>query len=196
VCEPRLFDTIPMRYVCRALRWSRYRARVASIPRYTESLVLEPLEAAHRRALEEFSSATRSLQLLDPPDDPSQVPDDEDPCWLVVHSVPREEVDALVSYAEGARAIERDGASILVVSPGDAGVASSHRSLDVYPASSLFPRASRVFTACGFNVMRQMQPWRDKHVFIPFERPLDDQFARAARARRERPIATSYPGVR
>jgi hypothetical protein len=45
------------------------------------------------------------------------------------------------------------------------------------------PRASRIVTACGFNVMRQTEPYRDRHTFLPFPRRYDDQFTRAARRR-------------
>jgi len=50
-------------------------------------------------------------------------------------------------------------------------------------APHYFARAERVITACGFNVMRQSVNARVRHHFMPFPRPLDDQFTRAARRR-------------
>jgi hypothetical protein len=33
-------------------------------------------------------------------------------------------------------------------------------------------------TAAGFNLMHETAHLRDRHTFVPFERALDDQFAR------------------
>lgn len=55
---------------------------------------------------------------------------------------------------------------------------------DIYPASMLFESAERIFTACGFNVMKQTEHFRERHFFISFERRYDDQFKRAARTGR------------
>jgi hypothetical protein len=56
--------------------------------------------------------------------------------------------------------------------------------IDVYPAWPMFQRADRIISGAGFNVMRQAEPYRKKHRFVPFPRALDDQYTRAASARR------------
>jgi hypothetical protein len=48
--------------------------------------------------------------------------------------------------------------------------------LPEFPAAGYFQQATRVITACGFNVMRQSVGAIARHHFMPFERPLDDQF--------------------
>jgi hypothetical protein len=53
----------------------------------------------------------------------------------------------------------------------------------VYPARAYFPHADRIVTAAGFNAMRETEPMRERHRFVPYPRPLDDQFGRAAAAR-------------
>jgi hypothetical protein len=52
---------------------------------------------------------------------------------------------------------------------------------DFYPATAFFPVADRIITACGFNVMRQTESYKEKHRFMPFARRFDNQFLRAAR---------------
>jgi predicted glycosyltransferase len=82
---------------------------------------------------------------------------------------------------------EREGmdARIVLVSAVRPHVSAPNLTMiDVYPAWPLFERAERIVTAAGFNVMRQTEPFRAKHRFVPFPRALDDQYTRASRARR------------
>ena len=44
-------------------------------------------------------------------------------------------------------------------------------------------RLERIITGAGFNLMHEAAPFRDRHLFVPFPRVLDNQFARAAAAR-------------
>jgi hypothetical protein len=55
--------------------------------------------------------------------------------------------------------------------------------LHASPARYLFTLAERIVTACGFNAMAETEPYRAIHRFLPMPRALDDQHARAARAR-------------
>lgn len=173
-----------LRHVARRLRWDAYsrRLRGRRLPRFDVSYILEPLEPAHAEALERCSDRIEPLALVDPPAPPFAELG-PGPLWLVVHSGPMDEVEELVRYALDQRAIERSDARVIVAS-GNAPLGVE--TLDVYPAAALFPLAERIFTACGFNVMRQAEPFGHRHRFIPFPRALDDQFfrARAARSRR------------
>ncbi len=54
---------------------------------------------------------------------------------------------------------------------------------ELYPAAQLFPAASRIISAAGFNVMLETEAWRAKHDVVPFARKFDDQYRRAARRR-------------
>ena len=54
---------------------------------------------------------------------------------------------------------------------------------DLFPASYLFESAEQIVSACGFNIMRQTETFKEKHQFLPFWRRFDDQFLRASRRR-------------
>jgi hypothetical protein len=101
---------------------------------------------------------------------------------LIVHSGSEEEVRDLISYAEEMRHYEGTQARLMVAAPTQAVLALSPavETLGFFPASVLFPLADRVVSGCGFNVMRQMAPFRQKHYYLPFARRFDDQYWRAA----------------
>ncbi|GIJ55708.1 hypothetical protein [Virgisporangium aurantiacum] len=172
-------------HLARLLQWTRYRAvATRPLPRYDQTWTVEPLTGEHHADLAAVSTAMAPLDLVDPR--PADVPALDGDAWLIVHSGPAAEVAELIAYAEETAAAEGLPPSsrrlVLVAPPGieDPRV----RRLDVYPAWPLFARASRIITAAGCNAVRQAAPWRDRHRMIPFPRLFDDQFTRAARARR------------
>ena len=159
---------VPVDHVARLLRWPRYARRLAGpLPPIDTTFVLEPLHPDPRAALDEASARREPLALFAPP---APQRDDAAGAALVVHAGPDHEVEALVALAR------TTGHPVRVARPGGA-------DLDVHPASALFARAAAIVTAAGFNAMRQAAPFRGRHVFVPFPRPLDDQFARADHAR-------------
>jgi hypothetical protein len=156
---------VPVDHVARLLRWPKYARRLdRPLPRIETTFVLEPLHPAHWAALQDVSDRLEPLPLFDPP---APARDDAAGAALVVHAGPDHEVEALLALARAT------GHPARVARPG-----GPH--LDVYPAAALFASAAAIVTAAGFNAMRQAEPFRDRHVFVPFPRPLDDQFARAA----------------
>ena len=92
-----------------------------------------------------------------------------------MHAGPEHEVRALCALAAST------GHPVRVARPGG-------EDLDVHPASALFGSAAAIVTGAGFNAMRQAEPYRERHRFLAFPRPLDDQVARAELARRVRPL--------
>jgi hypothetical protein len=155
---------VPLDHIARLLRWPKYARRLdGALPPIETTFVLEPLHPDHRAALEGASDRLEPLLLFDPP---APVRDDAAGAALVVHAGPDHEVEALVALAR------TTSHPVRVARPGGP-------DLDVRPASALFPSAAAIVTAAGFNAMRQAAPFRDRHVFVPFPRPLDDQFARA-----------------
>jgi hypothetical protein len=185
-------------YVGRLLKSTAYFELYpnARAMRFAQAHLVEPLNAVHeadvRRMVE---GELASLELRDPEPTPADtLPALPDALWLVVHSGPAEEVAELLAYARDLRRLENRNDPIVVVSPiptaeldlGDA------LHVDVYPATRLFPRAIRIVSACGFNVMRQTLGHRDRHSYLPLPRRFDDQFARAAR-RRATPLSGSAP---
>ena len=99
-------------------------------------------------------------------DPPALGRDDAAGAALVVHAGPEPEVRALTALGAST------GHPVRVVRPGG-------DDLDVHPAAALFEPAAAIVTAAGFNAMRQAAPFRDRHRYLPFPRPLDDQRARA-----------------
>jgi len=174
-------------HVARLLKWSAYAKRIggAGIPRYDVVWETETLNPDHDAMLRTMAISLRHIQLTDPP--PAiGVPRIEGRHWLVVHSGPPDEVEDLLSYAVEMRAREKQNVRIVLVSAVRPNVsAPSVSMIDVYPAWPLFPHADRIISGAGFNVMRQTEPYRRFHRFVPFPRALDDQYSRASRARQQ-----------
>lgn len=98
------------------------------------------------------------------------------PTWLIVHSGPRAELDALVEAAEADR--DGEGALAAVVPEPPSGLPCP--CFEYFPAAALFPRARRIVTAAGYNLMAEAAPFADRHLAVPFPRRYDDQPARLA----------------
>jgi hypothetical protein len=159
---------VPTDHVARLLRWPRYARRLdGPLPRIETTFVVEPLHDDHLAAVRAASERVVALALVDPPAPPR---DDAVGAALVVHAGPAHEVRVLAALAA------RTGHPVRVARPGGA-------DLDVHPASALFGHAAAIVTAAGFNAMRQAVPFGDRHLCLPFPRPLDDQRARARAVR-------------
>lgn len=175
-------------HAARRLRWPRYRARLAGpLPPFAVTYLLEPLEPDHRAALAGCARTLTELALADPPATAAAAPAPPPPvareapaagAWLIVHSGPVPEIVELVAYAESLQRLEGSTAPLALIAPQR--TAADVARYDIYPAWPLFAAAPRIVTACGFNLMRQTAPHRDRHRYLPFPRPLDDQFVRAA----------------
>ena len=188
----RLRAPPPSTYVARLLRWSAYAPLAVGSPlRFARALVLEDLHPEHAAFTALVAAKIEPLALRDPPASPSAPPAPAPPApfSLVVHAGDDVEITELVGYARDLAA--RDGRPpdaapdpVLVCRPGPPSSALAGVStVDLHPATPLFAGATRIVTACGFNVMRQLAPFAAKHHFLPFPRRYDDQYTRAARAR-------------
>ncbi|MCP4658841.1 MAG: hypothetical protein GY856_25805 [bacterium] len=178
-------------HVARLLRWPRYAAELrGELPEFHRAFVVEPLTPAHREIVERYSESIEPLRLSDPPAAGPLSPAElgagpERPFWLIVHAGSEGETLELLRYARAIRDREAPRRRLVLVAPNrPRELAAGVEYLDHFPARDLFPAAERIFTACGFNAMRQTEPFREKHRFLPFERRFDDQFRRAARRRR------------
>lgn len=169
-------------HVARLLDWARYAQRLtAPLPRFNCILVLEPLHRAHQQALEALSPNVQPLA-LDLTVDSTDAVQDGAPLWLVAHSEPLDEVRDLLAYAQAAARAEHITPRFTVVS-ACAGSAPGVQWLTDADAIDWYPRASRIFTAAGFNTVHETRPWRQRQHIIPMPRALDDQFERARRER-------------
>jgi predicted glycosyltransferase len=142
--------TLPRaRLVARRLRWEVYERRLdGPLPAYAHTHEVEPLGVGEPLALPQ---AEIGEPLVD------------EPHWLVVHSGPQHEIDALLTHAQGAP-------RLIVVSP---------RHVNLYPVAPHLAHAERIITGGGFNAVHEGMPWRERHTIVPFPRALDDQAARA-----------------
>jgi hypothetical protein len=177
---------IELWHVARRLRWSQYNTRLAG-PALTfeRTFLLEPLEDAHEAYLRSHSRSVERLCLRDPPCEPVLAPLTAAAHWLVVHSGPAAEVEALLAYATELRAREDDRVELWVLTPQSlARLPAQTFVQDVYPAQRHFAAADRIISAAGFNIMRQCAPYRAKHTVLPMPRRYDDQFERTVQSRR------------
>ncbi len=186
LCALKWPPGLELLHAARRLRWRVYRRRLAGeLPVFARTYVLEALEEEHRAALAACSAELEDLaerEIRDPPAAAASALPAE--AWLVVHSGPEAEIRELVAYAAELQKQEGVAAPLVLVAPvrpPDLPAEVAH--LDVHPAWPLFPSAARIVTACGWNAMRQTAPFQERHHFLPFPRPLDDQFERGARRR-------------
>ena len=184
----------PCWHVARLLRWDAYVGLVRGAPpRFARCWRLEALAPDHQAFLDVHCERVDDLVLADAPsaaalDGRGGAPDET--FWLVVHSGPKDEVDELVAYAREMREAEASDVAIRVASVhATSDPAANVRALDLHPADVLFARAQRIFSAAGFNIMRQTAAYRAKQRVLPMARRFDDQYERARRAftREERP---------
>jgi hypothetical protein len=177
---------IELWHVARRLRWSQYNSLLAGAAlKFERTFLLEPLEDSHEAYLRTHSRSVERLSLRDPPCEPTLVPLTAAAHWLVVHSGPAAEVEALLAYATELRARENARVELWVLTPEQALAKLPAQTYvqDVYPAQSHFAAADRIFSAAGFNIMRQCAPHRAKHTVLPLPRRYDDQFERTLQNR-------------
>jgi hypothetical protein len=170
-------------HVARLLRWSEYAPQIGAAPLvFDRCWCVERLHAEHRAFLARCSRRIEELELSDPPQ-PFAAMEDGLPYWLVVHTGPAAEVAELVAYADEIRSSEGASVRLLLITRNAPRELPAHTSaLDVFPAEPYFATAERIFTAAGFNSMRQTARHRFKHTILPMPRRFDDQFERARRA--------------
>ena len=169
-------------HVARLLRWDDYRAQLGGdCPYFQRVFRVEPLTPAHDAFLRTHSEGIEDLELVDPPGGPPIEP--AEPFWLIVHSGPAAEVAELIAYADEIRRVENADVKLQVISANaPEELPMGTRVIDVFPATPYFPAAQRIFSAAGFNVMRQTRAYRRKQSIFPMVRKLDDQMERARRA--------------
>ncbi len=180
-------------YVARLLRWDVYsQLLVGKSPHFKTTYALEDLEAEHQEFLHCCSDRMEPLRLTDPPRQLTAAEAEilaslktaEPPLWLIVHCGSDAEIGELVAYAEECRQLEAATVRLLLIAPRCPSTVQIAY-LDFHPAHLLFPFVERIFTACGFNTMRQTERYKQKHRFMPFARKFDNQFQRAARRHQE-----------
>jgi hypothetical protein len=177
-------------YITRRVKWNRYASKVNKRIRFSNTYILETLEPEHQRFIEQDSGQLFHTEIQYPGHETDGNCDLTKPQinekWLIIHSGPGAEVLGLIEKAKNT-AIEKivKPAFYLITQVDDINVEGITQ-MRVYPAHGYFDFADRIFSGCGFNIMKQTENYRMKHCFHPFERKYDDQFWRAEEARKEK----------
>lgn len=184
LCNINELQYIECQYLARILDLKQYCRRIDSnLPRFSTIYRLETLHDEHENFLNSMSLTPRNLTLVDPPMPASETSLMLPPkaFWAIIHSGTEEEILQLWQFARQTAECENTNPELLFVTPGakPSCLTSEVRHLSVYPAHTVINRAERVFSAAGFNIMRQMRNYRARHAVMPFKRALDDQFFRA-----------------
>ncbi len=176
----------PSRLMARHLRWPAYRGRLAGpVPQYETAYLIEPLATAHSEALGAIAKRLEPLALTLPAAGAGTTSEPllDSPHVAVVHSGPEDEVEQLIELAHEHRSAAT--LPVIVVSPDrPARLPTGALWRSVYPVAPHLGHAELIVTAAGWGAMHDTAPVRDRHRWVPFPRPLDDQFARARAARR------------
>lgn len=192
LCTIELPPDLRIHHLARLLRWENYRPLIGGkMLRLQRVYRLEPLAAEQQTWLQDNAGQIIELTLPLPP--PGPLPNSAAPFnamsrprWLVVHSGPWDEVKELLDYARDMAVAEGMQPALALVTPVvQQPLPDNVLHLPLYPVYPLYWLADRIISACGFNVMREVGPYRDKHRFIPMPRQFDDQYARAGRFRRD-----------
>lgn len=180
-------------YLARVLKLDQYRQRIekgTGLPRFSSIVRLEKLTNDHEALLAELSCETNNIgqisniRLIDPPCQPDEnlsaaLPGNFD---LIIHAGSASEIRQLYQLATETAALEKRTTSLVLVTPGEKPSFLPDRAIHLrcYPATWVIEKAQCVFSAAGFNIMRQMSETCVRHEVMPFDRALDDQFYRAA----------------
>lgn len=174
-------------YLARILQWQKYLRRIdGELPEFNEVFLLENLKPEQMNYIESLKCRVSRLKLTDPPG--PEISDLPSGFWLIIHSECNDELLQLWKFALETAEIEGCSPFFVVVSPHSRPdfLPKTVLHLNLYPAYSLFSQAAKVFSAAGFNMVRQMSPFRGNHYLLPFARSLDDQFFRISELKQER----------
>lgn len=184
-----LNSRIKFYYVARLLKWEIYQKQLSNTClQFDKTFILEKLSFEHQEWIDNNSKKQEKIKLHYPILKPNSLMKNLkskqlNPIWLIVHSQPTEEVDFLYNYASELADIQGIKPKIIIISKVKLTEKKQVIYINDFPAYPYFEDADRIFTACGFNLMQQTLPFRDKHHFIPFDRKFDNQFERAKRAK-------------
>ncbi len=176
-------------YVARYLNWEAYLPKIKPTGNFKQTFLVDSLSTGQKNFIHHRSSKVSSLNLsyqIVHYDRPTPLPLSQDrENWLIVHSYPRTEVLELLYYAQQIASLEERHPRYIISSPCADSIVLENKELMVlskqYAPPSIFEKVDRIFTACGYNLMQETLPYKEKHHFLPFTRKYDNQFLRASR---------------
>jgi hypothetical protein len=165
--------------IARHIKWEAYQKRIrGSLPQLGQVFACEDISREQIAAMKFREITNLNLKW---PDLPGGIKLGLN-CWLIVHAGPEEEVAALYGYAKQVAQMRKLTPQFCIVGNPELNPDSFPEAVvrSTYPAWPLFEQAAMVITAGGFNSVAQMSSLREKHICLPFYRPLDDQGYRKA----------------
>lgn len=169
----------PVFYLARRLRWEVYHPAMQDFHfNFFCVYQLEELEIEHQQFIKSKTSTVEELTLAYPPAQIDRIASNplynNKPCWLIVHTFNKEELESLVQYAQEVARQESIQPFFLVLSDQTIEVANG-QCVNYFPAVDWFPGADRIFAGGGFNTVQQVKPFLTKTTLLPFPRKYDDQ---------------------
>ena len=172
-------------YIARILKTEIYQKRLeGKLPSFSRIWKIEELGKSQSLYLEKLSQVNNisvtNLKLNYPFSDADSSIHLPPNCWLIIHSGNLEELQNLYDYAQDVALLENTSPNFAVIGqiPKPDFLPSHIPYYSVYPVTSLLEKAGKVISGAGFNIMQQMSNMKEKHIVLPFERALDDQFLR------------------
>ncbi len=185
-----LKDIKQIEYIARILKIDVYNNRLkGNLPNFTKIWQIEKVAKEQQIFLEKLSQENdipiNNLKLIYPSSDADSSVTLPPNCWLIIHSGNQEELKNLYEYANDTALLEKASPNFAVVGqiPRPDFLPSHIPYFSVYPITSLLEKANKVISGAGFNIMQQMSEIKEKHIVLPFERALDDQFLRVKLAK-------------
>jgi hypothetical protein len=180
LCGVVLPEPTQLFLLARIIKWTVYQERIPTFNlRFKKVFELEQLDEQYKKFLQSNAEDVETMVLKRPV---SNEPFAEIPVgsWLVIHSGPDSELEALLEVVSEDYRQQTDRPEVFVIYPGKRPqfVSKDFAFLSAYPVSAAYEKAARVYSAAGFNMVDQMHPYRSRHYVMPFERILDDQFER------------------
>lgn len=178
-------NNIEVEYIARILKLNEYKKRIdGEFPKFNKIWQIEKLGEEQQNWLKELADIN-SIPInqleLDYPDSKNdsmiEIPDNS---WLIIHSGSEEELQTLYEYAKDIISLECIKPNLIVI--GQIAkpdfISREIPYYSVYPVTNLLKKVTKVVSGAGFNMVYQMRKMKDKHILLPFERALDDQFLR------------------
>lgn len=166
--------------LARIIKWPVYAERIPVFnSRFTKVFRFECLDEDYEKFLSEHADEIVDIDLKRETSE-DQVAGIPEGCWLVIHSGPDSELESLLRVVKEHLERAKSDPQVVVVYPGHRPefVPETFSFITAYPVFSTYGRAERVYSGAGFNMVDQMRKFRAHHYVMPFERILDDQFAR------------------
>lgn len=180
LCDVVLPGDTQLFLLARIIKWPVYQERIPLFNlKFKKVFKLEQLDDQYCQFLNNHAEAVEEMVLQRPAANET-FEFIADGSWLVIHSGPDSELDALLKVVSEDYRQQTAKPDVFVIYPGKCPefVPENFRFLSAYPVSAAYDRAARVYSAAGFNMVDQMRPYRSRHYVMPFERILDDQFER------------------